>query len=179
MPDDERDEEQEEGSGAQQPKKGGPLLSPFILKILMIVVAVIAVFVISIISSMIILNTAKPGAGGADAPDESGITSVKAEHFEYLSFADAFRQQLIDGRMIQLKIALGFRPKEKKLQTELTQIQPELRDIIIKHLSRLKSDYFMQETALDNLQEDLLKQINRIVNSGKVERIYFQEYTLM
>ncbi len=176
---DERDEEVEESSSGQSSKKGGPLLSPFILKILMIVVAVIAVVVISAIVSILILNTAKPGAGGADAPSTGDIARVDTEHFEYLKFEDAFRQQLIDGRMIQLKIALGFKPKDKKLQTELTQIQPELRDIIIKHLSRLKSDYFMQETALDNLQEDLLKQINRIVNSGKVERIYFQEYTLM
>ena len=176
---DERDEELEEGAGSQQPKKSGPLLSPFILKILMIVVAIIAVFVISSISAMVILNTKAPGAGGADSPNAQGIERPRTEHFEYLSFADAFRQQLIDGRMIQLKIALGFKPRDKKLQTELTQIQPELRDIIIKSLSKLKSEYFLQETALDNLQEDLLKQINRILNSGKVERIYFQEYTLM
>jgi flagellar basal body-associated protein FliL len=179
MPDDEKDEEQEEGSAAPQPKRSGPLLSPFILKILMIFVGVIAVFVISIIAAMVVLNTAKPGAGGADAPNADGIKTTGVEHFEYLKFEDAFRQQLIDGRMIQLKIALGYKPKDKKLATELSQIQPELRDIVIKHLSRLKSEYFMQETALDNLQEDLLKQINRIINSGKIERIYFQVYTLM
>ena len=77
------------------------------------------------------------------------------------------------------KIALGYKPRDKKLSIELSQKQSELRDIIIKHLSRLRSEYFLSETALDNLQEDLLKQINRIINVGKVERIYFQEYTLM
>jgi len=63
----------------------------------------------------------------------------------------------------------------------LSQIKPEIRDIIIKHLSRLKSDYFVDKegASLDKLEEDILKQVNRIVNDGKIDRMLFQEYTLM
>lgn len=173
--------EGEEGGdlGAQTAAKKGGFLSPFIVKILGIAALIIAMIVIATLVSIIVINVAKPSSGGANLPDVDDIKKTEVTHLEYLKFEDAFRQQLIDGRMIQLKIALGFKPKDKALQTELTQIIPEMRDIIIKQLSRLKSDYFTDENALDRLEEDLLKQVNRIINSGKVERIYFQEYTLM
>ncbi len=165
--------------GAQSPAKKGGLLSPFIVKILGIAALFISIVIIATIVSIIVINVAKPSSGGANLPNVDDIKRSAVTHLEYLKFEDAFRQQLIDGRMIQLKIALGYKPKDKTLQTELTQIIPEIRDIIIKQLSRLRSDYFADENALDRLEEDLLKQVNRIVNTGKVERIYFQEYTLM
>ncbi|HOV12682.1 MAG TPA: flagellar basal body-associated FliL family protein [Spirochaetota bacterium] len=183
MADDKEDDivEGEEGSdlGAQTQAKKGGFLSPFLVKILGIAAMVIAMIIVATIVSIIVINIAKPSSGGSSLPDVEDIKRTSVTHLEYLKFEDAFRQQLVDGRMIQLKIALGYKPKDKPLQTELSQIIPELRDIIIKQLSRLRSEYFADENALDRLEEDLLKQINRIVNTGKVERIYFQEYTLM
>lgn len=183
MPDNKDDEVMSGDDGGDlgsqtQGKKGG-LLSPFLVKILGIAATVIGMIIVATIVSIIVINVAKPSSGGTSLPDVEDIKRSSVTHLEYLKFDDAFRQQLVDGRMIQLKIALGYKPKDKPLQTELTQIIPELRDIIIKQLSRLRSEYFADENALDRLEEDLLKQINRIVNSGKVERIYFQEYTLM
>ncbi|OHD12346.1 MAG: hypothetical protein A2086_13570 [Spirochaetes bacterium GWD1_27_9] len=171
--------DEEGGESTVTPQKKGGFLSPFIVKILTITAAAIGMIIISFIVAIVVMKASPTGGGGANMPDSESPQRTQVEHLEYLKFDDAFRQQLIDGRMIQLKLALGYKSKDKTLQTELSQIIPEMRDIIIKQLSRLRSDYFLDENALDRLEEDLLKQINRIVNSGKVERIYFQEYTLM
>ncbi|HOJ63114.1 MAG TPA: flagellar basal body-associated FliL family protein [Spirochaetota bacterium] len=171
-------EEEEEQEGAAQPQKKGAFLSPFLVKILSLVAAGIGVIIISVLTVLIMTRCAIP-SGGATSPDTDVPKREKRIHLEYLKIDDPFRQQLIDGRMIQLKLSLGYKAKDKKVQQELTQVIPEIRDIIIKHLSRLKSDYFQDEHALDRLEEDLLKQINRILNEGKVEKIFFLEYTLM
>ena len=149
----------------------------------MIIALLIAMSLISIIAVIIGLNVSKSSDVKTIPREwEMDVTRPKTEHLEYIALEDPFRQQLLDGKMIQLKITLGYRAGDKKLQQEISQIKPEIRDIIIKHLSHLKSDYFVDETsgsALEKLEEDFLKQINRILNTGKVDRILFQEYTLM
>jgi flagellar basal body-associated protein FliL len=183
------DEEKQDGinvdtddgeSGGSTPQKKGGFLSPFIIKLLTIAASIIGiVFLVIFLIMLLVPQMVKSGFGGAGAPDTEGIKRASVEHFEYLRFDDAFTQQLLDGKMLKLKIALGYKGRDKRLQTELTQIVPEMRDIIIKQLSQLKSDYFEDPDALSKLEEDLLKQINRNVNTGKVDRILFQEFTLM
>ena len=43
------------------------------------------------------------------------VARPKTIHLEYLELEAPFRQQLLDGKMIQLKITLGYRAKDKKL----------------------------------------------------------------
>ncbi len=171
--------EENEGAEEQQSSKKGFSVSPFLIKILGIVAAVIAVIIICVIVVIVMNNVMVQKGGNVTVSPGESITRVKREHHEYLKIDEAFRQQLIDGKMIQVKISLGYKAGDKKTQQELSQIIPEIRDIVIKHLGRLKGEYFNDENALDKLEEDLLKQINRVLNSGKVEKIYFQEYTLM
>lgn len=171
--------EENEGAEEQQSSKKGFSVSPFLIKILGIVAAVIAVIIICVIVVIVMNNVMVQKGGNVTVSPGESITRVHREHHEYLKIDEAFRQQLIDGKMIQVKISLGYKAGDKKTQQELSQIIPEIRDIVIKHLGRLKGEYFNDENALDKLEEDLLKQINRVLNSGKVEKIYFQEYTLM
>ncbi len=171
--------EENEGAEEQQSSKKGFSVSPFLIKILGIIAAAVGVIVICVIVVIVMLKVMVPTGGSTNVPQGDTITRVKREHHEYLKIDEAFRQQLIDGKMIQVKISLGYKAGDKKTQQELSQIIPEIRDIVIKHLGRLKGEYFNDENALDKLEEDLLKQINRVLNSGKVEKIYFQEYTLM
>jgi flagellar protein FliL len=184
MSDEEKKEslvEGEEGEeSTSQPQKKGGFLSPFLIRILSIIVAVVGIIILFFVLLLIMLPIMlKSNNGGTSAPNVEGIKKVAVEHLQYLPFEDAFTQQLSDGKMLKLKISLGYKSGDKRLQAELTEIVPEMRDIVIKQLSRLNSEYFTDEAALDNLQEDLLKQINRIVNNGKVERILFQEFTIM
>ena len=169
--------DKEEGEELQEPQKKGFSVSPFLIKILGIVAAVIGIIIICVIVVIVMSHFMQP-AGGSVAQGEQ-ITKVKREHYEYLNIDDPFRQQLMDGKMVQLKISLGYKSGDKKTQNELSQIIPEVRDIVIKHLGRLRGEYFTDENALDRLEEDLLKQINRVLNNGKVEKIFFQEYTLI
>lgn len=170
--------DREEGEEFQQAPKKGLSISPFLIKILGIIAAVLGVIIICVVVVIIMSKFMLPSGGGA-VPQTESITRAKRVHHDYLKIEEAFRQQLMDGKMIQLKISLGYKAGDKKTQTELSQIIPEIRDIVIKHLGRLKGEYFSDENALDRLEEDLLKQINRVLNNGKVEKIYFQEYTLM
>ncbi len=172
-----------EDQSQDQPRKKGPFLSPLIIRILMIVALLISMVLISIVVVIIGLSLSK-GRDIRTMPEEWGqqITRGKVMHLEYLPLEDPFREQLADGKMIQLKITLGYRSDNKKFQQELGSVIPEIRDIVIKQLSHLRSDYFTDEngnTSLDRLEEDLLKQINRILNEGKVDRILFQEFTLI
>lgn len=165
-------------------KKKGLFFSPFIIRILLIVATILGMIFISIIVFIIGSQVIKVRAPEV-RPEawEEEIIKTKREPLEYMELTEPFRQQLLDGKMIQLKISLAYKAKNKKLQQELSQIKPEIRDIIIKHISHLSSDYFVDKesggSALERLEEDFLKQINRILNTGKVERILFQEYTLM
>jgi flagellar basal body-associated protein FliL len=160
------------------PKKTS-LLSPLIIRILSIAALIIVTIIISSIVAIVVVRANRPAV--TSYPDVDTPFRKKVEHMAYLELENPFRQQLLDGRMIQLKISLGYQQDNKKLQQEISQIKPEIRDIVIKHLSRLRSDYFVDDegASLDKLEDDFLKQINRIVNNGKVERILFQEYTLM
>jgi flagellar basal body-associated protein FliL len=168
---------------SEAPRKKGPLLSPLIIRILLIVALVLSIIFISIIVYIIFRGVEK-AYGPQTRPDvwsEDDIRKPPTQHLEYMDISEPFRQRLLDGKMIQLKITLGYKAKDKALQQEISQIKPEIRDIIIKHLSRLNSSDFVDESgsSLEKLEEDFLKQINRILNSGKVERVLFQEYTLM
>ena len=183
MADEEKDEVESDIGGQEEvvagPSKKGGLLSPLIVKILSIVASLIAMLIISFVVSMIVSRAIKPS--GPAVSEIDGIGRQPVVHLEYMDLDTTFRQQLLDGKMIQLKVVLGYKSGEKKLQTELSQIKPELRDIVIRHLSRLKSEDFVDQegASLDKLERDILTQINRIINEGKVEKIFFQEYTLM
>jgi flagellar basal body-associated protein FliL len=181
MPGDE-DLGMQESSTQETPQKKGPLLSPLIVRILLFFALVILIVLISTVVVMVFGKVAQPQAAKS-YPDEwsEDIKRPKAIHLAYLPLDDPFRQQLLDQRLIQIKIILGYKAEDKILGQELSAIKPEIRDIVIKHLSTLKSDYFSDQsgTSLERLEEDLLKQINRILNSGKVDRILFQDYNLM
>jgi len=172
------DEEDGESTAAAPQKKGG-FLSPFLVRILTIAASVIGMVIIATVVAIVVVGAGKQSSGGAGAPEVEGVKRHEVEHFEHLKIESAFRQQLSDGKMIQLKIALGFKGKDKRLIAELGEITPEIRDIVIRQLTKLNSEYFAEETGLEKLEEDLLKQINRVVNNGKIEKIYFEEYTLM
>ncbi|MBN1214901.1 MAG: flagellar basal body-associated FliL family protein [Candidatus Lokiarchaeota archaeon] len=176
------DEELDLDEGSQIPQKKGPFLSPLIIRILLIVALFIVITLIAIIVFIVGSKFVSP-VGIRTRVDEWGedVHRPKTMHLEYIVLENPFRQQLLDGKMIQLKITLAYKAKDKKLQQEISSIIPEIRDIIIKHLSRLRSDDFtdISGTSLEKLEDDFLKQINRILNNGKIERILFQEYTLM
>lgn len=172
--------DESEDSGKAPQKKGG-FLNPFIIKILTGVLGAIGIIVLVIVTSLLTTKCSSSYSGGAGRPDE-GVVDIRkkqVDHPETFVLEKPFRQQLKDGKMLQLNIALAFNSKDKKLQIELTQNVPQIRDIIIMALSRLDGDYFRDPEALAKLKEDLLKQINRMLNEGEIEDIYIQEYTLM
>jgi flagellar FliL protein len=175
------EEELDLEESSELPQKKGPFLSPLIIRLLLIIAAIIVVILIAVIVFIVGSKLASPI--GITRFDELGdeIHRPKTMHLEYIVLDDPFRQQLLDGKMIQLKINLGYKAKDKKLQQEISSVIPEIRDIIIKQLSRMRSDDFTDAsgTSLEKLEEDFLKQINRILNNGKIERILFQEFTLM
>lgn len=171
-------------SAAEPSKKKGSFLSPFLVKILLIIAFAVGTIFLTIIVSLIVVKfvTSRAPQVRPDSWDDQ-VRNVEVEHYEYLELDEPFRQQLLDGKMIQLKITLAYKSKDKSLQQEISQIKPEIRDIIIKHLSHLSSEDFVDVksggSALEKIEADFLKQINRILNSGRIERILFQEYTLM
>ncbi|MCU0822489.1 MAG: flagellar basal body-associated FliL family protein [Spirochaetes bacterium] len=175
-------DESEEGAApeASGGKKGGKFLSPFIIKMLTFAIGGILVTIWIVILFMVLIRcTSSPQPTSSNVPQTQQITRQAVEHLEYHNIEDAFRQRLIDDSMVQIKISLGFKEGNKKIGQELSSANAEIRDVIIKQLSHMKGEDFKKPNALDELEEALVKQINRLLNTGKIERVFFQEYTLM
>ncbi|MBO5288221.1 MAG: flagellar basal body-associated FliL family protein [Spirochaetales bacterium] len=167
-----------DGGGMESKKRG---LNPFIIKILSGVAGIVLLITLVVVVCLLVVKCSTTGTGGTGTPD-NGLTDIRKPHVEHpaiLAMDTPFRQQLRDGKMIQVDIALAYAEKNKKLQTELTQNKAQIRDIVIKTLSKLEANYFSDVDPLSKLEDDLIKQINRMLNEGEIEGIFFQEYTLM
>ena len=164
-------------AGGMESKKRG--LNPFIIKVLTGVAGIVLLITLVVVVCLFVVKCSSTGTGGAGTPD-NGLTDIRksrVEHPATLAMDSPFRQQLKDGRMIQVDIQLAYSGDNKKLQTELTQNKAQIRDIVIKTLSKLEANYFSDIDPLSKLEDDLVKQINRMLNEGEIEGIFFQEYT--
>ncbi|MBV7272210.1 flagellar basal body-associated protein FliL [Clostridium thailandense] len=76
-----------------------------------------------------------------------------------------------DGkRYLKVKISLGY--DNKKLDTELEEKKPILRDAIISVL-RTKKAADMSAKGMDNIKMELIQRINTNLTKGQLNNIYF------
>lgn len=80
-------------------------------------------------------------------------------------------------RYIKVKVNIGYDEKNKKLEEELTIKQTVIRDAIIFHFTNLKSEDVKNQDEVE-MKEELMISINNTLEEGKIEGIYFDEYTV-
>lgn len=169
-----------EAQSVEQKREG--LFGPLLIRILQIALAIIGVIFISVATVIISTRVLIPEKRGIDRTPTTQLEEiVKEPPLDYFHLDNTFRQRLLDREQhfVSIKISLGFRKGEKQILTELSDRETEIRDIVIRHLSKLDFSYFNDTNALDNLRNDLIKQINNRLINGKILNIYFSDYTLM
>lgn len=80
-------------------------------------------------------------------------------------------------RYIKVKVSVGYDSENKKLTEEVKTKLAVIRDAIIFHFKSLESDEVKSQDD-KVLKEKLINSIDEKLTNGKLEGIYFDEYTL-
>lgn len=79
-----------------------------------------------------------------------------------------------DGkRYVKTKIFVGY-DKNSKLETELTEKKPLIRDAVIAVL-RSKKAAEITPKNMDNLKMELIQKINPLLKKGQINNVYFSD----
>ncbi|EYE88804.1 flagellar basal body protein FliL [Fervidicella metallireducens AeB] len=77
-----------------------------------------------------------------------------------------------DVRYIKVKINLAF--TDKKLETEIGEKTPQIRDIINTHLMTKKAEE-LNSNGMLKLKGELVSKINGLLENGKITNIYLND----
>lgn len=98
---------------------------------------------------------------------------------ENFNFSEDFRVNTADkgeSHFIKLKLSLGFEPGNPALSAEISQRNPQLRNIInLILMGKSKEELSSVQDRLD-LQEEVKASINHILSDGKISDVYFLEF---
>ena len=82
-----------------------------------------------------------------------------------------------DGKRY-LMVKLGFESDNPKALEELTTKDIVIRDAIVRYLSAQTVPDLAAIEKRDSLKQDLRKNINKILENGRITRLYFTQYVL-
>jgi flagellar FliL protein len=170
-----------EGEGGQAAAAGGGGLKRFlsgtILKVLMYVAAAVAVFIIALIAGKM---------GASPATDENSYAqdrqaleqkSPPLATFELKEFMSN-TADVDTTHFVRMKLSLGYEKNNLLMQTELSERRKEIFDLIILTLNgKHKEDLDTAQKKLD-LKDELLKRINGLLQNGKIDAIYYEEFSV-
>ncbi|WP_139368082.1 flagellar basal body-associated protein FliL [Priestia abyssalis] len=71
-----------------------------------------------------------------------------------------------------IRIAFSIQTDSKKAKEELEMRDFQVRDIIVKDLSDMKAEQFKGRQGLSELEERLKVKINKLMQEGKVVKVY-------
>lgn len=77
-----------------------------------------------------------------------------------------------------LAISIAFEAKSTSVENELEDKKVVVKDAVLALLSEHTVEELSDPDQRDELKEGLLKETNRILNSGTVDRLYFTEFVL-
>lgn len=113
---------------------------------------------------------------GGDASDDG-----KKAPGEYGSFTQ------LDGLVVNpagsegnryLAVSIAFEAGEASVETELKNKKVVVKDAVLRLLSERTVDELSDPERRDDLKAALLKETNRILTNGTVDRLYFTEFVL-
>jgi len=109
---------------------------------------------------------------GAVSPDYEGRPEALATFTE----VEQIRGQTADEtqRIFSLRINIGYEENNLKVQTELVKRRWEIQDLVLRFISQ-KSATELSPGNYSALQEELKQQINRVMTSGRIQRVFFRE----
>lgn len=113
-----------------------------------------------------------------NAPTQKVIVEQSADPKNEAFFElDEFLVNLADEgtpRYLKMKITLGYDGENTRLQKELEQKKPKMRDIISNSL-RTKKTTDVDSSNEKPIKDELLQKINNTLTEGRVINIYFPD----
>ena len=73
------------------------------------------------------------------------------------------------------KIKLSLETHSKDVLAELEKRNPQIRSLMLKYFRSKTVEDLTQPSFPDSSAADLLKQLNRLLSSGKVDNLYYQD----
>jgi len=130
----------------------------------------------------VLLNSKKPPASvTASIPNKVLVEEEKKEKMneEIIYDLDPFIVNLMDnGGRRYLKIKMNLVLSSKEVEKEIEKKAPEIRDIIIMTLSEKTFNDIATLEGKMRLRDQLKENMNKVLMSGKVLKIYFTEFVI-
>jgi flagellar FliL protein len=114
------------------------------------------------------------GADGGQAPDTEAVIEVGA-----MFDMDPYVVNLNEAggkRYLKAKIEIEYVGDNARL--ELANRLPQLRDIILLHLSSKSLDDIRSVDGKIELKNALIKRINQVMKQGKIRNLYFTQFVI-
>ena len=84
-----------------------------------------------------------------------------------------------EPHFIRVKVFIAYQERKLALQAELARRRIQIKDKITKIISRKTKKELDTLDGKSNLKVEIKKQINRLLQSGKIMDIYFENLTVM
>lgn len=130
-----------------------------------LVIIVIVMLLVTGAAGYYFAKKSTPGSGQSDV-------STK----EYLFTTGEITANLSDPQnrsYIKINIYLGY--NYQKLQTELTDKTPQIRDAMLDILRSKKASDLNSQKSIDKMKDELISRINSILTTGKITSVYFSD----
>ena len=166
----EQEEEKEEGK-----KKGPNLKKPLI----MVAVILVQVALAYSVAQFVIL----PRLPGSEAESDSTEVVVEEEiapkERGIIIMMDDIVVNLKDGEDSRfLKVSTGLEFADKKLEQEISERMPELRDLLIDHLSNHEVEDMVHRQGREVVKQQVLEDFNNTLQAGNLLNIYFSDFVV-
>jgi flagellar basal body-associated protein FliL len=169
MPDDSRDSEREkQGSGQEedQPRKKFPLWAKILVITLVVIVSSLGAFSIT---KFILL----PKYRAHRAPRQVDANRKMAP----IGFVHVIKDLTVNTRESKgrrfVVAEYAIEAKEKSVINEVKSREPQLRDEFIKYLRNRTVDQILDAGFQEDSKSDLMTIVNKRLNSGKIDSLYY------
>ena len=116
------------------------------------------------------------GADGGQAPDTEAVKEIEVGAMFDM---DPFVVNLNEAggkRYLKSKIEIEFVGED--VRKELTNRLPQLRDVVLLHLSSKTLDEIRSVDGKIELKNALIKRINQVLKQGKIRNLYFTQFVI-
>ncbi len=114
-------------------------------------------------------------------PDSPELSTERPAMLTYYQAIGEIRGVTADQprRTFIIEPVLGYSQDNRQLQTELVQLTIPIREEIDFYFSERTADDLLGPESRRRVKEDLATRINRMLRSGEVEDVAFQQYQIV
>lgn len=159
------------------------------MKLAVKIVAVVAALLLQVVLAYFLMNwlfDKQMGAQAQPAGDKVEQAADEAEENSERGYEYGALYQLSDlivnptgsvgRRLFKISLALEYDPANIKLGDELNARSPFMRDHLITYLGSMNEDQLSDISYRETIRDSLTSALNTFLESGKVDRVLFQDF---